>query len=127
MRTLLDVLEENIDNCFDSTGEWEPDSHVQHEAMKWVLTEYEYPEEVWEGRDISRAIAKASATADLDDAQTAFGLIRREATRIARELMEPHRGKIEQTYRDMGRPEHDDPYGLKRDIWNHTISMISKA
>lgn len=127
MTTLLQLLEENIKDCFDKTGEWEPNARMEERAADWVLTQYGYPEEVLEDEVITECICEAAASRDVKDIETAFGLVRRNARRIARKLMEEKRDSLEKSYREMGRPEHDDQYGLKRDIWNHTISMLSKA
>ena len=127
MTTLLQLLEENIKNCFDKTGEWEPNARMEERAADWVLTQYDYPEEVLEDQVITECICEAAASRDVKDIETALGLVRRNARRIARNLMEHERDSLEQTHKNINRPEHDDQYGLKRDIWKHTMSMIKEA
>lgn len=127
MTTLLNLLEDNINDCFDEMGEWEPNARIEELAANWVLTQYGYPEEVLEDEVITESICEAAASRDMKAIEFAFGLVRRNARRIARKLMEEKRDSLEQTYRYTNRPEHDDHYGLKRDIWKHTMSMIEKA
>ena len=95
---LQSILQNNVYNCFDRSGEFSPNDIALRAVADYLLENAEHPEEYWEGETETQAIKKACITMDFDDCMAMILLARKGVLAHAKQIIEEDEGMLTDMY-----------------------------